>query len=57
MEKVNIIYRVKRYGKWQPLTVEISSDLDRDRRGDAIKEAITKEIGQEPLEWQRNDRA
>lgn len=56
METLHLIYRLKRYGKWEPITIEVPTDLEREERAEHIVSEIEKEIGTKPLEWQRNDR-
>lgn len=52
MRTVNVLYRVKRYGKWKPLKVTLTAEENAgENRHQAIKQAITKEIGNEPTEF------
>lgn len=49
MKTLNILYRLKRYGKWKPLTIQVSEDDAKDR--DKVADAINKEVGETVREF------
>lgn len=50
MEKVKVLYRVKRYGKWVEDSFEVSPELSKEEKFEVLKESITKKENKEPTE-------